>query len=101
MKHHLYKLENENIIIKYDENNEIYDIKNVSISICDDEKKIGRINITSNLKEFIFSFEENDENTIESFKKKVEEKSQLINKFYYNIIKVYFDNIIELDKNDI
>lgn len=34
-----YKLENENIIIKYDENNEIYDIKNVSISICDDEKK--------------------------------------------------------------
>ena len=96
-----YKLINENVIIKYDEKEEIFDIKDVSISICDDEKKIGRINITSNLKEFIFSFEENDENTIESFKKKVEEKSQLINKFYYNIIKVYFDNIIELDKNDI
>ena len=95
-----YKLENENIIIKYDENNEIYDIKNVSISICDDEKKIGRINITSNLKEFIFSFEENSENSVESFKKIVEEKSQFINKYYYNIIKVYFDNIIELDKND-
>ena len=95
-----YKLENENIIIKYDENNEIYDIKNVSISICDDEKKIGRINITSNLKEFIFSFEENSENSVESFKKVVEEKSQFINKYYYNIIKVYFDNIIELDKND-
>ena len=96
-----YKLINENVIIKYDEKEEIFDIKDVSISICDDEKKIGRINITSNLKEFIFSFEENAENTIESFKKKVEEKSQLINKFYYNIIKVYFDNIIELDKNDI
>ena len=96
LKNGTYQIVNDEFIFIEDENKEIINIRDISVNINED-KKTGKILNLSNLKEIIFSCE-NEENII-NFKKKIEERIKLINDTYYNSMKLFFESLIENDKN--
>ena len=95
-KNGTYQIVNDEFIFIEDENKEIINIRDISININED-KKTGKILNLSNLKEIIFSCE-NEENLLK-FKKNIEERIKLINDTYYNSMKLFFETLIENDKN--
>ena len=95
-KNGTYQILNDEFIFIEDENKEIINIRDISININED-KKTGKILNLSNLKEIIFSCE-NEENLL-NFKKNIEERIKLINDTYYNSMKLFFETLIENDKN--
>ena len=95
-KNGTYQIVNDEFIFKEDENKEIINIRDISVNINED-KKTGKILNLSNLKEIIFSCD-NEENLF-NFKKNIEERIKLINDTYYNSMKLFFETLIENDKN--
>ena len=95
-KNGTYQIVNDEFIFIEDENKEIINIRDISVNINED-KKTGKILNLSNLKEIIFSYE-NEENLLK-FKKNIKERIKLINDIYYNSMKLFFETLIENDKN--
>ena len=92
-----YQIINDEFIFIEDNKKEVMNILNISININED-KKSGKILNLSNLKEFKISFFDDIE-SLDIFKRNIEEKIKLINDTYYNSMKLFFETIIENDKN--
>ena len=90
-KEGFYQIINEEFILRENEKKNNFNLSDIIIN--EDEKIIIKNNSTNI---FIY-FDEKEE--LEKFKNLIKDKLQLIKDYYYNSVKLFFENIISNDKN--